>query len=37
MLKKMVYCQGINNIINLSVVPSMLVNQLETESVPYRR
>lgn len=37
MLKKIVMSPGVNNIVNLSVLPQILVPQLRTSNVPYRR
>ncbi len=37
MLKKIVFTPGVNNIVNLTVLPQFLVTQLSTENVPYRR
>jgi hypothetical protein len=36
-LKKIVFSGGINNIINLSILPKILVKHLSTDNVPYRR
>lgn len=37
MLKKIVFTPGVNNIVNLTVLPQLLVTQLSIENVPYRR
>ena len=37
MLKKIVLSPGINNVVNLIVLPRALVGQLGYENVPYRR
>ena len=37
MLKKIVFTPGVNNIVNLTVLPQLLVTQLSAENVPYRR
>lgn len=37
MLKKIVLSVGINNIVNLLVLPQVITKQLSTENVPYRR
>lgn len=37
MLKKIVMMSGITNIVNLAILPKMLIRQLETDVVIYRR